>query len=392
MAKRHHSGPLLVSQVRRCQELILARSGVDDFYELIKILLAKALDEKDGEARPLDYRRAQARLAAHQDILHRFIEGPPHFSAPMEVIDECFKVLASTRLSSVGYEALDAAFELMTAKQSKSDKGQYFTPRYVVDFCIDVLRPKKGELICDPACGSGAFLYSTYKFLEASVAAKQIFGFDISLRAVKTAALMSFLACKDKVVIEQVDSLELAGLSLLSGRQFSTIEDFMSGAVKEFRGFNVIATNPPFAGDVGATEYALAYEVANLGGQKVERDVLFLERCIRLLAPDGRLAIVVPDNKVSAGRFAAMRKWLMTRLELVSVVSLHPHTFRPYTSQKAAVIFGTKCTAPRTKRAISLYRSDRPGKSSSGDLVMVGDRIDHDLDEIGRDLARGWKC
>lgn len=390
MAKRHHTGDQLIAQVRRCQELILARSGVDEFYETIRLLLANHLWSLSNRRLPLDYATAQETLQHNADTVQRFTEGGVTLSAPEDVATECLRILAPARVSNAPYDVLHTLFEQMTSRSYKSDKGQYFTPSYVVDFCMSVLRPQKGELICDPACGSGAFLKSAYDALGPGQIDRQIFGFDISRRAAKAAALLSYLACDDKVSIEQLDSLTLADELFDTGEQ--TLDRYMSAKAEKFGGFDVIATNPPFAGDVSEASFLKNYEVASLCGSRVERDSVFLERCIDLLKPGGRLAIVLPDNKFSGTKFASLRKWLATKVRIVAVVSLHSYTFRPFTSQKASVLFATKAPGDNNG-SIVFYRSDRAGKTSSGELVYVDDKIDHDLEEIARDMLETaeWK-
>lgn len=390
MAKRHHSGPELLGQIRRCQELILARSGVDDFYEAIRLLLAKSINEREGSHKQLTFSTAQAILREHSDIVERFLDDGSNFGSPPEVIDECFAVLNSTNLSTAAYEALDAAFEAMTSRESKSDKGQFFTPRFVIDFCIEVLRPKANELVCDPACGSAGFLKSAFDFVKKPKP-NHFFGFDISRRAAKTSDLMSFLACGDVLTTAQLDSLSVRS-SLFATTQGDDLLEYMKQKLPRFEGFDVIATNPPFAGDVSSSGYADQYQLGRATGVRIERDVIFIERCVGLLKPGGRLAIVLPDNKVSSQKFAEVRKWFASHMDVVSVVSLHGYTFRPYTSQKAVVLFGQKPEVGKIpSRSAILYQSMKPGKSSSGDFVFKDGLIDHDLLAIQNDLKRAWK-
>lgn len=389
MAKRHYSGPALLSQIRRCQELILARSGVDDFYEAIRLLVSKSIYERAGNAAVLTYQVAQETLTANATTVQRFVDDGVVFASPREVIDECFSVLHPTNLATAGFEALDAAFEAMTSRESKSDKGQFFTPRHVVDFCIATLRPRHGELVCDPACGSAAFLKSAFDFVKTPTA-DCFFGFDISRRAAKTSALMSYLACEDRLITTQLDSLAVSGTQLIATHD-DELMSFMRQRIPSFNGFDVIATNPPFAGDVSSSGYADQYQLGRLAGSRIERDVIFIERCVNLLKPGGRIAIVLPDNKVSAQKFSDVRRWLMSHMKVISVVSLHGYTFRPYTSQKAVVIFAVKEPTISSKPyPISMYQSIKPGKTSSGDIVQVNGRIDHDLDLIQKDLETSW--
>ena len=387
MAKRHAGGPDLVSQIRRCQELLIARSGADEFHETIRLLIAKAFCERESGAALVTHERAQKTLATHAGEVSRFVEGPPNLTAPAAVVDECLRTLAPTCLHEAGYEALDAAFEGLTAPEYKSNKGQYFTPRHVVDFCVDVIAPRDGEAGCDPACGSGAFLRACDAFAARKRRRVALHGYEISHRAARIGALMSFLACDDRFVVEQLDSL-LTNASARRTGGAPTIEDSLLRQRRD--AFDFIVTNPPFAGDVAAAAYADDYETARDGAARIERDVLFLERCLMLLADGGRLAVVLPDNKVSARKFDALRRWLLDRARIVAVVSLHAYTFKPHTSQKACVVFLTRTRTP-SARPILFYRSDRPGKTSSGAPVLRDGAIDHDLGEIAKDLAKEWR-
>ncbi|MET0232884.1 MAG: N-6 DNA methylase [Rhodanobacteraceae bacterium] len=387
MARRHAGGPDLVSQIRRCQELLIARSGADEFHETIRLLIAKALCERDSEAPLVTHERAQRTLAAHAERVSRFVEGPPTLSAPADVVDECLRTLAATRLHDAGFEALDAAFEGLTASEFKANKGQYFTPRHVVDFCVDVIAPRDGESGCDPACGSGAFLRACDAFATQRGRRVALHGYEISHRAARVGALMSFLASGDRFLVEQLDSLLTKRAAPKSGGA-RTIEDSLR---KQRRNaFDFIVTNPPFAGDVAAAAYEADYETARGGSPRIERDVLFLERCLSLLAGDGRLAIVLPDNKVAGRKFDALRRWLLDRARIVAVVSLHAYTFKPHTSQKTCVLFLTRARSADA-RPVLFYRSDRPGKTSSGAPILRAGAVDHDLGEIARDLAREWR-
>ena len=179
MARRHAGGPDLVSQIRRCQELLVARSGVDEFHETIRLLVAKALRERASRPPLVACADAQETLAAHAHDIARFVDGAPTLSAPPDVVDECLQTLAPTRLHDAGFEALDAAFEVLTASEYKANKGQYFTPRHVVDFCVDVIAPRDGESGCDPACGSGAFLRACDAFATRERSDVTLRGYEI---------------------------------------------------------------------------------------------------------------------------------------------------------------------------------------------------------------------
>ncbi|HSE20473.1 MAG TPA: N-6 DNA methylase [Pyrinomonadaceae bacterium] len=88
---------------------------------------------------------------------------------------------------------MDSFFEFMVARTAKGAKGQYFTPRYVVEFCVRMLQPQKPETVVDPACGSGGFLihalnyvrqhHNLSKLQAAEYCKTKLWGFDIDPRA-----------------------------------------------------------------------------------------------------------------------------------------------------------------------------------------------------------------
>src|SRR5262249_26126863 len=125
-----------------------------------------------------------------------------------------------------------------------------------------------------------------------------------------------------------------------------------------------------------------------------ERDVLFLERCVDLLRPGGRMAIVLPHNKFAMGAWGYVREWLLRKARVLAGVGLGRHTCLPRTHQKASILFAEKSeegTARFKDGNVFFAISERDGKNSKGQLMTrpgaedveaVWDRVDHDLGEI----------
>lgn len=233
----------------------------------------------------------------------------------------------------------------------------------------------------DPACGSGGFLVHTLQWMSTNTiynsrnmdrAEKTLRGVDIDARAVRVAKALLVIAGGSS------DGIML-GNSLLGEEE----------AVAD-----VILTNPPFAGNVREEALLARYELAS-SKRSIERDVLFVERCVKLLKPGGRMAMVLPHNKLAAGPYAKLRGWLMERVRVVAVIGLGRHTFLPHTHQKAGILVVQKYNGskimndPETFFAIS----ERDGKNGRGELVLrknqgsLWDRIDHDFDEILREFS-----
>ena len=116
--------------------------------------------------------------------------------------------------------------------------------------------------------------------------------------------------------------------------------------------FDVILTNPPFAGEMKDRKMLTHYELAKPAlkrakdkAPKEERDVLFLERVLKMLRPGGRAAIILPQGKFNNSSLAFIREWILKKARLLAVVGLHPNTFKPHTGTKTSVLFFQKYSA-----------------------------------------------
>jgi len=128
--------------------------------------------------------------------------------------------------------------------------------------------------------------------------------------------------------------------------------------------FDVILTNPPFAGERKDRKELSHYELAKpalkraKGKQpKEERDVLFIERVIKFLKPGGRAAIVLPQGKFNNSSLAFIREWILRKARLIAVVGLHQNTFKPHTGTKTSVLFIQKYRKDELKKIEKVKQS-----------------------------------
>jgi type I restriction enzyme M protein len=148
---------------------ILANAGVDSFEEVFKLIFAKLYDEligsKDANYR-LQFRKTgdtDSELKAKIDKLFesakkkwtgifsdKILLTPSHLSV-------CVSTLQDVKLFNNNLDVVDDAFEYLMNKSQKGEKGQYFTPRYVIDMCVKMMNPKENENIIDTAAGSSGF-------------------------------------------------------------------------------------------------------------------------------------------------------------------------------------------------------------------------------------------
>jgi type I restriction enzyme M protein len=418
MTKRHFNrvGDL-ESMFLHLEELVLANSGEDEFEEVFKLLIAKLWDEKSSKSRRfMPHVSEEKTFEEVHSLLREAERGWPGIleqgarpGLTAEHLQVCVEAFAKHSISGSTLEVLDGFFEFMVSRSAKGSKGQFFTPRYVVELCVQMLSPTSSETVLDPACGSGGFLVHSLNYIIGNeglsgtalreYCESKLWGFDIDSRALRVAKALMILAGDGKANTIRVNSLikpEMNGLlSNVSdiGTSALTIEDVMRGRARNHKGFDIILTNPPFAGEVRERQMLSAYRVGR-NKPRVERDIIFLERCVDLLRPGGRMAMVLPHNKFASDEFSDVREWLIQDCQVLAVIGLGRHTFLPHTHQKASILFIRKRTsrsATNRDEKIFFALSERDGKNSKGQLILRPDhddespawgKVDHDFEAI----------
>jgi type I restriction enzyme M protein len=406
LSKRHKSQiGNLQSVFVRLEELVLANSGHDEFQEIYKLTIAKIYDEQfsttplfkhQGDARKTFdaivelLRKAEAKWPGVLPVLPEPKLTPTHLAI-------CVTELQRHNLLDEGLQALDEFFEFIVSKTAKGNKGQYFTPRHLVEMCVRMIDPKPDEVIADLACGSGGFLIAALRHIRTQngdeKAQPKLWGFDIDERAAQIARALLTIA-----EINDPNIFRLNSLVLESRRDFFsirddllTIEGVTKARAKDRGVFDVILTNPPFAGEIRERAIIESYDTGQ-GRNKVERDVIFVERCVRLLKPGGRMAIVLPHNKLSSSVFTDLRQWILRHCHLLAVVGVGRNMFMPHTQQKTGIVLLKKKIKPNEESPPVFFGiSEREGKDTRGnhllvsgneDLSSLWNRLDHDLKEI----------
>ena len=430
-----------VGIVKRIEELALAGSGANVFEEIFKIIYAKLFDEKLARERRENQEvlfRKYRDSEKTNDIVNQLFknaarEWPDTFESSDRIrlspdrLNICVPLLENVRLFEIGqgeYEIIDSAFEYLITEVSKGTKGQYFTPRHVIKMCVKILNPREDEFIIDPACGSGGFILHTMYHVwdhylktesaQKGYAAKYLFGidFDDNMRRISQALML--IAGDGKHHIFKRNSLDArdwqgvyaqdarAELTRLLRRSDSPEEDRENEKTYRFLDFDVLLTNPPFAGENPDQGLLRQYELAKKDGKlrnNVERHILFIERSLDAVRSGGRLAIVLPQGVLNNTNMQYIRDWLFDKARILAVVGLHGNTFKPHTGTKTSVLFlqkwGAKAGEPLNNYPIFMAVSKKSGKDNSGEYVYkkgasgeyVHDArfrkvLDHDLDEI----------
>ena len=352
----------------------------------------------------------------------------------------CISSLQDIKLFNSNLQIIDEAFEYLISKSSKGEKGQYFTPRHVIDMCVKMLNPKKGEYMIDTASGSCGFpVHTIFKitgklFSNADIPDEEknnilkIFGIDFDERAVRVARTLNLIAGDGNTNVLHLNTLDYdrwknstESKEWLSVYQdgFERLEKLRKekDSYKEFN-FDILMANPPFAGDIKEqtilSKYDLAFKDENKNKlkSKVGRDILFIERNLDFVRPGGRLAIILPQGRFNNTSDKDIREYIARKARILAVVGLDVNTFKPHTGTKTSVIFLQKWNDDNSEKKyycphvedypVFFAVSEKSGKDNSGQYIYAKDNngrlkldkhghyiVDHDLHNHDGDLPNG---
>jgi type I restriction enzyme M protein len=411
------------------------------FDTISKILFIKMYVERSGlhGTFTLDYldKRAASRMSndpqVHDglfELTKDFYKADELFTAAdkLDISEATFrrivKELERFDLAKTGDDIKGLAFERFLGTTFRGELGQFFTPRPVVDFMVDLLDPGEGELVCDPAAGSGGFLIRAFEHVRALIQQ------DIQAKKDAERARIEALKLPEEEEDRQIESA-FAALNqelLPSGADNKPINTRVGrlawqciygtdaepraartakmnmvmhgdghGGIHYHDGlvdingifdgrFDVVLTNPPFGSNVGKDQvlgaseetriptdptyiaackkrYGKAWEenhnrllqleaedtpildLFDIGAGKANRptELIFVERCLNLLKPGGRMGIVLPDGNLNNPSLSWLRRYAEGRAKLLAVISLPEETFRSSDATvKASLVFMTK--------------------------------------------------
>lgn len=440
--------------VLEIENLFLANSGGDAFEEVFKLIYAKLYDEWQAARKPKGKQHLDFRVGTGTDreVYDRidglfkkavnqwkgvFDEGeklefdPPHLAV-------CASKLQKVRLFNSNLSVIDEAFEYLSVKAAKGEKGQYFTPRHVIDMCVRMLNPTSEEYVIDTAAGSCGFtVHSIFHVwgdtfrddgptrAEAEYASTYIYAIDFDPRSVKIAKALNLIAGDGKTHVYRANTLDprmwseeaRVGMKDRLRTLPDRARDKWNRENNRFFDFDVLLTNPPFAGDIKEPRILHQYDLAKNGKGKFQRnigrDILFIERNLEFLKPGGRAAIVLPQGRFNNSGDETIRRWIADRARILAVVGLHVNTFKPHRGTKTSVLFvqtwndDAKAGPLNRKKddyPVFLATSERSGKDNSGEYVVrIGkdnapalDKhghmiVEHDLQEIAGEFVKWGK-
>ena len=415
---------------------MLANAGVDVFEELFKLIFTKLYDEwysgqgSRRKTRSLEFRNTGQTEGDLKSKIQQLFDGAKKkwegvFSEDAKIsltpshLSVCVSSLENVKLFNSNLDVVDEAFEYLINQSSKSDKGQYFTPRYVIDMCVKMLNPTEDEYMIDTAAGSSGFPVHTIfhvwrqiledEGLEAShlfsledkparcseYVEEKVFGIDFDEKAVRVARTLNLIAGDGQTNVLHLNTLDYELWDEVTDQDdwddvynsgFKRLKRLRPKGSKDYREFrfDVLMANPPFAGDIKEPRMISRYDLAKKPDgkwqTKVGRDILFIERNLDFLKPGGRMAIVLPQGRFNNSSDKNIRDFIAERCRILSVVGLHGNTFKPHTGTKTSVLLVQKWNDDPKAGALCPRRDDysiffatmqKSGKDNSGEKIYI---------------------
>lgn len=409
------------------EDEVLANAGVDVFEEVFKLIYTKLYDEMESGQKPdrhLEFRnygdtetelkeKLQTLFDKAKDKWSGVFSDEAKLMLTPSHLSVCVSSLQDVKLFNSNLDVIDEAFEYLINKSSKGEKGQYFTPRYVIDMCVRMLNPTADETMIDTAAGSCGFpvhtiFYVWQKILESKglqrshlftlekkpqectdYVQSKVFAIDFDERAVRVARTLNLIAGDGQTNVLHLNTLDYERWDESTNDE-SWQDTYFEGwkKLKKMRvdrnsnrdfNFDILMANPPFAGDIKESRILSKYELSkNPAGKissKVGRDILFIERNLDFLKPGGRMAIVLPQGRFNNSSDRYIRDYISERCRILAVVGLHGNVFKPHTGTKTSVLFVQKwddiLCPKKDDYPIFFATMQEPSKDNSGEKVFV---------------------
>ena len=338
------------------------RAGIERFGEFANILFLKLISESEqakkerGEPTKFDMAcswdaikgiPASTRIEYINKTVYDKLNAlyETDIFTPLQIKDtgilkDIMDKLDPLMLTDVDSDVKGDAFEyfLKASTSTKNDLGEYFTPRHIVKTMVRLVNPQIGEKIYDPFCGTGGFLIESFRYIYNNMARTDanlallrentVYGNEITNTA-RITKMNMILAGDGHSNIKMKDSL---------ANPVDGTETYMDESGKiHHRGFDIVLANMPYS---QKTKYGSLYDLPSTNG-----DSICVQHCMKAInsaAPNGRMALVVPEGFLFRKDLTKTREYLLDHCQLQSIISLPQGVFLPYTGVKTDIIYATK--------------------------------------------------
>lgn len=448
------SSDALLFAFRRCHNYIAGNQGLQKpqaFWELLKLIFCKIHDERESEevefyaaASERTNLNGQLKVAKRIELLFDAVKADyPAIFQGNDLVALAPPVLAYIVSQLQMYSLLESdvdvkghAYEEIVGSNLRGDRGEFFTPRNICEMAIDMLDPGEGQLILDPACGTGGFLISAMNHVieKIRVAELEKWKGDLSRAEGKITARIAKFAGNSIVGLDfNPELVKATKMNMVMNNdgagglyQANSLANPATWEEKLRKrnllgNVDLIFTNPPFGSKIPIDEpsilerydlgHSWSYDAAadrwsmNEAVQKSQPpEILFIERCVRFLKPGaGRLAMVLPDGILGSPGLGYVREWILRNTRLLASIDLHADTFQPNVSVQTSVLVLQRKSADEISLEAAADRlNDYPvfmavaahvGHDKRGNKTYVrdkkGNEIVEEIEETVREYEHG---
>lgn len=267
------------------------------------------------------------------------------FSIPTaSLLVEAVKIINDMHIKEQNRDTKGDLYEyLLSQLQTAGKNGQFRTPRHIIKMMVEMLNPKFGDKICDPACGTAGFLVASFEHIlrqntsadlvkEGNFAGDKlnenqwkilreetIYGYDFDDMMLKISLMNVMMHGINNPNIEQINTL--------------------TKRYDETNCYDVVLANPPFKGSIDESEIG-----ENFRTKTKKTELLFLELIYNILTNSGKCAVIVPDGVLFGNSKAhkKIRELLLDKCRLDAVVSMPSGVFKPYAGVSTAALLFVK--------------------------------------------------
>jgi len=380
----------------------------DEIHNYSDLKFKASADEPDDKVAERIREIFEKVKGEYQDVF----EGDEKLLLDSKSIAYVTSQLQNYSLLKADKDAVGDAFEVFIGPGLRGEKGQFFTPRNVVRMCVEILDPKPDEKVIDPACGSGGFLIVALEHVwkkigekythlseekigskKTEIASKNFYGIDKEFDLAKVSKAYMAIVGDGRGGIFYADSL-------VNPEEWTP----MQKEKIKFNGFDVLLTNPPFGSKIPITSKSLL-EQYELGfkwkydkkyGEWKRTDrtldkqvpqILFIERCLQLLKPGGRMAIVLPEGVYGNPTDRYIFKYIFENAKVIAIISCPHETFQPSTHTKTSVLFLERALTYKKDYNFFMAIAEKAGHDKNGKVIYQRDKTGNFiLDENGNKI------
>lgn len=375
----------------KCHNIIRGNDGLDpisSFDEINKLIFTRILEEKRANKTKGINRFTKDFISNSPNIVkeinHIFQDASgmldsnniftdkDEIKLSGETILSIVEILEKKSISLTNTDIIGLAYESFLPSIFRGERlGQFFTPDRIKEFMVEIMEPKIGDLIIDPAFGSGGFLVIIFKQLLNSIknsnfdtktkdvekrklCENYLYGTELNPRLAIASKTNMYLHGDGRTNIYRHDGLLNVIEEVKKEDEIITIEHIVENK------FDIVITNPPFGADIDKKLVLDKFELG-IRRNKQASEVLFLERCVKLAKKEtGRIAIVLPESILMNTTYRYVRDWLDNNVTIDAIFKMPNFAFSPSGAGiSTSLVFMTRKKPKKIDYEIFMGRVDK---------------------------------